>query len=130
MPSQLNDQARRLLDGKSFATLATLEADGSPQQTVVWVARDGDNVLISTVEGRRKHQNLARDPRASLMINPPEEPYTYIEIRGKVSMTTEGGRELIDKLAQKYMGKDYDMDTPDAVRVVIRLSPEKVIDRG
>jgi PPOX class probable F420-dependent enzyme len=124
MPSQLSDQARRLLDGKSFATLATLEADGSPQQTVVWVARDGDDVLISTVEGRRKHQNLARDPRASVMINPPESPYTYVEIRGKVTMTTEGGRELINKLAQKYIGKDYDMDTPDAVRVVIRINPE------
>jgi PPOX class probable F420-dependent enzyme len=130
MPSQLNDQARRLLDGKSFATLATLEADGSPQQTVVWVARDGDDVLISTIEGRRKHQNLARDPRASVMINPPENPYTYVEIRGKVTMTTEGGRELINKLAQKYIGKDYDMDTSDAVRVVIRITPEKVIDRG
>ncbi|MBV9026480.1 MAG: PPOX class F420-dependent oxidoreductase [Streptomycetaceae bacterium] len=130
MPSQLTDHARRLLDDKSFVTLATLEADGSPQQTVVWAARDGDNVLISTIEGRRKHQNLARDPRASVMINPPDKPYTYVEIRGKASMTTEGGRELINKLAHKYIGKDYDMDTPDAVRVVIRISPEKVIDRG
>lgn len=130
MPVQLSDQARRLLDGKSFVTLATLETDGSPHQTVVWAARDGEDVLISTVEGRRKHQNLARDPRASVMINPPDNPYTYVEIRGKASMTTEGGRELINKLANKYMGKDYDMDTPDTVRVVVRISPDKVIDRG
>jgi PPOX class probable F420-dependent enzyme len=130
MPSQLTDNARRLLDGKSFVTLATLETDGSPQQTVVWAARDGDDVLISTVEGRRKHQNLARDPRASVMINPPDSPYTYVEIRGKASMTTEGGRELINQLANKYIGKNYDMDTPDMVRVIVRISPEKVFDRG
>ncbi|MCQ4084009.1 PPOX class F420-dependent oxidoreductase [Streptomyces sp. RB6PN25] len=130
MPAQLTDHARRLLDAKSFVTLATLEADGSPQQTVVWAARDGDDVLISTVEGRRKHQNLARDPRASVMINPPDNPYTYVEIRGRASMTTEGGRELINALSHKYMGKDYDMDTPDTVRVVVRISPEKVVDRG
>jgi PPOX class probable F420-dependent enzyme len=130
MPSQLTDNARRLLDGKSFVTLATLEPDGGPQQTVVWAARDGDDVLVSTVEGRRKHQNLARDSRASVLINPPDRPYTYVEIRGKASMTTEGGRELINQLANKYLGKDYGMDTPDMVRVVIRISPEKVFDRG
>jgi hypothetical protein len=64
------------------------------------------------------------------MINPPDNPYTYVEIRGKASMTTEGGKELINKLAHKYIGKDYDMDTPDSVRVIIRISPEKVTDRG
>ena len=73
--------------------------------------------MFQTVEGRRKHGNLLRDPRVSVFINPPEEPYTYMEVRGTATLTTEGGRELIDELANKYLGQDYPFDGPDAVRV-------------
>jgi PPOX class probable F420-dependent enzyme len=59
----LNDEIRRLLDGRHFAVLATINPDGGPQTSTMWVARDGDDVLFSTVAGRRKHRNLERDPR-------------------------------------------------------------------
>ena len=128
----LNDKAKALLDKpKQFATISTIEPDGRPQSSVVWYVRDGDDVLVSTVADRRKHKNMVRDPRVTLLVYDAENPYTYVEIRGRVEMTTEGGRELIDDLARAYMGADrYTMDDgTDNVRVVCRIVPEKVISR-
>ncbi|MFF2541503.1 PPOX class F420-dependent oxidoreductase [Kitasatospora sp. NPDC058063] len=128
MTAQLSDRAKALLDDKSFAVVSTIQPDGSPQSSVVWVKRDGDDILFSTVQGRRKHLNLERDPRVSILVNPSEDPYEYLEARGEVSLTTEGGRELIDELAAKYRGVDkYTWDGPDDVRVVVRLAPRKVL---
>ncbi|MEU9130282.1 PPOX class F420-dependent oxidoreductase [Kitasatospora sp. NPDC048540] len=127
MGAALPDRAKELLDGKSFAVVSTIQPDGSPQSSVVWVKRDGDEVLFSTVQGRRKHLNLVRDPRITLVLNPPDHPYTYAELRGEVEMTTEGGRELIDELSRKYRGEDYGFDGPEDVRVVVRLAPRKVV---
>ena len=128
----LNDKAKALLDKpKQFATISTIEPDGRPQSSVVWYVRDGDDVLVSTVAARRKNKNMVRDPRMTLLVYDAENPYTYVEIRGRVEMTTEGGRELIDDLARAYMGADrYTMDDgTDNVRVVCRIVPEKVISR-
>ncbi|GAA2745035.1 PPOX class F420-dependent oxidoreductase [Kitasatospora cinereorecta] len=128
MTQQLSDRAKELLDGKSFAVVATIQPDGSPQASVVWVKRDGEDILFSTLEGRRKHLNMVRDPRISFVINPPDHPYHYVEVRGEVTMTREGGRELIDELSRKYRhGKDYDADGPGDVRVVCRLTPRKIV---
>ena len=128
----LNDKAKALLDKpKQFATISTIEPDGRPQSSVVWYVRDGDDVLVSTVADRRKHKNMVRDPRVTLLVYDAENPYTYVEIRGRVEMTTEGGRALIDDLARAYMGADrYTMDDgTDNVRVVCRIVPEKVVSR-
>ena len=98
---------------------------------MVWVERDGDDLLISTIEGRRKHANLVRDPRATLLVYPAAEPEAYVEVRGTVSMTHDGARELIDRLAQAYDGVDRFTadDGTDRVRVVVRLTPERVVLR-
>ncbi|MEU6235298.1 PPOX class F420-dependent oxidoreductase [Kitasatospora sp. NPDC047058] len=128
MADHLSDRAKALIDGKSFAVVSTIQPDGSPQSSVVWVKRDGEDVLFSTVEGRRKHLNLVKDPRISLVVNPPESPYEYAEVRGLVTMTREGGRELIDELAHKYRGEEvYRFDGPEDVRVVVRITPRKVV---
>ncbi|MEV7354245.1 PPOX class F420-dependent oxidoreductase [Kitasatospora sp. NPDC059811] len=127
MGVELSGPAKELLDRKSFAVVSTIQPDGSPQSSVVWVTRDGDDILFSTVQGRRKHLNLVRDPRISLVVNPPENPYEYVEVRGSATMTTEGGRELINELSRKYRGEEYGFDGPDDVRVVVRLSPRKVV---
>ncbi|WP_030393728.1 PPOX class F420-dependent oxidoreductase [Kitasatospora purpeofusca] len=128
MAANLSDQAKALIDDKSFAVITTLQPDGSPQSSVVWVKRDGEDILFSTVEGRRKHLNLLKDPRVSLLVNPPDNPYTYLEVRGEVSLTREGGRELIDELSLKYRGEaTYGFDGPEDVRVVVRLTPRKVV---
>ena len=126
------DKARQILDNPEFAVVSTIEPDGQPQSSVVWFERDGDDLLMSTVKGRRKHANLVRDPRATVLVYPKDNPYSYVELRGTVTMTDEGGRELIDRLCHAYTGGErytYD-DGTDNVRVVVRLTPEKVVALG
>ncbi|MGK5548102.1 PPOX class F420-dependent oxidoreductase [Streptomyces sp. URMC 127] len=132
MTAALSDDLKKLLDDAPvFATVATVQPDGSPQLTVTWLTHDGDDLLISTTVGRRKEKNLRRDPRITVMINPPNAPYTYAEVRGTATLTTEGGQELINALSRKYTGKDYADFNPaakdDAERVVVRVTPRKVV---
>ena len=130
--TRIPEIAQAWIDGNAFATIATVLPNGYPQQSVVWVERDGDDLLVSTVKGRRKHLNMERDPKVSVLVYPKDNPYSYVEIRGTVSMTEEGGRELIDRLAQRYMGAErYTMDDgTDNVRVVVRIRPDKVVFRA
>ncbi|WP_058045738.1 PPOX class F420-dependent oxidoreductase [Streptomyces roseifaciens] len=132
MAAMLSDDLKKLLDDSPvFATVATIQPDGSPQLTVTWLTRDGDDLLISTTVGRRKETNMRRDPRVTVMINPHNAPYTYAEVRGTASLTTEGGQKLINELSRKYTGKDYADFNPaakdDAERVVVRVTPRKVV---
>ncbi|MFE9170597.1 PPOX class F420-dependent oxidoreductase [Streptomyces kebangsaanensis] len=133
MPAALSDRIKSLLDGPVFVVVGTLQPDGSPQLSPVWVKRDGDDVLISTTVDRRKKLNLDRDPRVSVVVVDPESPYEYAEIRGTAELTTEGARELIDELSLKYTGKKYAEFNPssaqDADRVVVRIRPGKVAGR-
>ena len=122
----LNDATLRLLDGKNYAVVATVNPDGSPQTSVIWVGRDGGDVLFSTVEGRVKHRNMVRDPRVSISVIDWVDPENYIELRGRVSMTPDVGRRLDTQLSWKYDGKDPGEDRPGAVRVVVRLVVDKV----
>ena len=122
----LNDEIRRLLDGPNFAVLATLNPDGGPQTSAMWLGRDGDDVLFSTVAGRRKHKNLLRDPRASVVVIDAEDPYNYVELRGRVtSMDEDIGRRFDTGLSWKYDGKDPDPDRPGAVRLILRMTVER-----
>ena len=117
------------LDGSEFATIATNLPNGWPHLSVVWIERDGDEILVSTVRGRRKHLNIEADPKVSLLVYPKDNPYSYVEIRGTASMTETGGRELIDRLARRYTGAEryaFD-DGTDNVRVVVRIRPEKIV---
>ncbi len=130
MSAALPDQAKDWIDAKNFAVLATVSAAGEPQQVVMWVTRDGDDVLISTVEGRIAHRNLSGNPRASVVVYPRDNPYSYVEVRGTATMTSEGGDDLISALSQKYQGvTPYPRIGPDEPRVVIRITPEKVVLR-
>ncbi|MYV38833.1 TIGR03618 family F420-dependent PPOX class oxidoreductase [Streptomyces sp. SID1328] len=131
MSAALSDRLKSLLDTPVFIVLGTLQPDGSPQMSPVWVKRDGDDVLISTTVGRRKEKNLRRDPRVTVVVMDPENPYEYAEIRGTAELTTEGGQALIDELSLKYTGKKYAEFNPasanDAERVVVRITPRKVV---
>ena len=127
MTVPLSDHAKSLADARTFATLGTLNPDGGPQLSILWVTRDGDDLLLSTVVGRQKERNLRRDPRVSVLLVNPEDPYDYAEIRGRVSLTEAGGRELIDALSAKYRGRPYDVEPSGTVRVVIRVTAERVV---
>jgi PPOX class probable F420-dependent enzyme len=120
------------MEKPAFAQLATVNADGSPQVTPVWVDYDGTNVIINTAQGRMKARNLERNPRVALAISDPQNPYRYLGIQGRVvEMTEEGGDAHIDKMAKKYMGKDvYPGRTPGERRVIVRIAPEKVHTMG
>lgn len=127
MAIPLSDATLRLLDGKNYAILATVNRDGSPQTSVVWVSRDdGDDLLFSTVEGRVKHRNMLRDPRVSVTVIDSADPENYVELRGRISMTPDVGRQLDTRLSWKYDGRDPGEDRPGAVRVVVRMTVEKV----
>ncbi len=115
----------RLLDGRNYAVLATVNADGSPQTSAMWVGRDGDDLLFSTVEGRVKHRNMLRDPRVSVTVIDAADPENYVELRGLVSMTHDIGRQVDTWLSWKYDGKDPGTDKPGAVRVVVRMTVHK-----
>ena len=122
----LSETARKIFDDHNYVVLATINPDGSPQTSVLWAKRDDDDILLSTVRGRKKARNLERDPRVSLTAYDRENPYSYVEIRGSVSLTDEGGRELIEELSQAYRGESYPEEPEDTVRVVVRLTPDRI----
>lgn len=131
MTVELNDTVRTLLDAPHPAVLATINPDGSPQSSVVWVTRDGGDVLISTEQGRRKERNISRDGRVGLTVFDLANPFLYVEIRGTATVTEDAGRAIAVRIAEEYAGpgagKDYADAPPENVRVVVRITPDKVL---
>jgi PPOX class probable F420-dependent enzyme len=121
-----------LFKKKAFANLGTIMNDGSPQVTPVWVDYDGKYVRFNSALGRVKDKNVRRDPRVSLSILDPENPYRYLAIRGRVvEITQKGADEHINSLAQKYLGvQEYPYRQPGEVRVTYKIEPEKVSSMG
>ena len=113
---------------RAFAQLATVNADGSPQVTPVWVDYDGTHVIVNTARGRVKAKNLERNPRVAMAIADPENPYRYLGVQGRVvEMIGQGADAHIDKMAMKYLGKDkYPYRTAGEKRVIVKIKPEKV----
>ncbi len=125
MAFTFSEATLRLLDGPNYAVLATINPDGSPQTSAMWVGRDGPDLLFSTVEGRLKHRNMLRDPRVSVTVLDSADPDNYVELRGRVSITPDVGRKVDTALSWKYDGKDPGEDPPGAVRVVVRMTVQK-----
>ncbi len=123
---------RDLLAKKAFAHLATVGADGAPQVTPVWVDDDGTHVRFNTARGRVKERNLRRNPRVALSIIDPDNPYRYLQVRGRaVEMTETGADEHIDALSQKYLGQDtYPFRRAGEVRVTVKILPESIQAMG
>src|ERR1700684_1612299 len=117
-----------LFTKKAFAHLATLMPSGEPQVTPVWIDYDGERVVFNTAAGRQKDKNLQRDGRVSMSIADPDNPYRYLEVRGRVSeRITSGADAHIDKMAKKYLDKDkYPFRQPGEVRVIFKVTPEHV----
>jgi PPOX class probable F420-dependent enzyme len=126
MGEKLTDDVRGLFQAPVFVVLSTINPDGQPQSSVVWTKVDGDQVVISTIRGRRKCRNMERDPRVTLIAYDPADPYTYVELRGTVTLDEKGGDALIDELSQAYQGKPFN-HRPAEVRVVVRFTANKII---
>ncbi|HWC78186.1 MAG TPA: PPOX class F420-dependent oxidoreductase [Blastocatellia bacterium] len=125
MAGVIPDQYVDLFQKKSFANLATVNDDGTPQVTPVWVDYDGTHVLVNSARGRKKVRNMEKNPAVALSILDPDNPYRYLEVRGRVAEITEqGADEHIDKMAKKYLGKDkYPFKQPGEVRVLYKIEP-------
>ncbi|HLX37993.1 MAG TPA: PPOX class F420-dependent oxidoreductase [Candidatus Binataceae bacterium] len=116
---------------KAFASVATVLKDGSPQVTPVWFDTAGDYIRINTASGRVKSRTLLPGRKVALAIMDPANPYRYIQVRGTVTKVTKDGADAhIDKLAQKYMGRDYPFRQPGEDRIIIEIAPESVQTMG
>ena len=121
-----------LFKKRAFASLATVMPDGRPQVTPVWCDWDGEHVLFNSAKGRQKDRNVRRDPRVSLALMDPENPYRYLEIRGTVvEITEDGAADHIDKMAKKYLDVDkYPSAQAGEVRVIYKIKPEHTTVMG
>ena len=122
----LDEVTRKLLDGRNFASVATLNPDGGPQASVVWILRDGDTVLFLAIATRRKVLNLTRDPRITLTVFDTANPYQSAEIRGTAEVSGDPRKRLPRELSQKYLGEDPPPEPEELRRVIVRIIPERV----
>ncbi len=123
---KLSQDTINLLKGKNFASLATVNKDGSPQVSIVWIDYEDEVILINTAKGRVKTNNMQRDPRVSISITDSENPYYQVTIKGRVIEITEDGAVYhINSLAKKYLNEDRFPVVDNEVRVKIKIKPEK-----
>ena len=132
MPETIPEKYLDLFQKRAFASLATVMPDGRPQVTPVWCDYDGRHVLVNSAKGRMKDRNMRREPRVSLALIDPDNPYRYLEIRGRVAEITESGADAhIDKLSKKYTNQDkYGRRQPGEVRVIYKIVPEHAQGMG
>ena len=126
--ARLTDKVRLLFDDKNFAVLSTLEPDGKPHSTVVWVKRDGDDLLFALPASRRKTANLSRDPRATVVIFDAARPYETVQVQGIASLEDDPAGVLVEELSHKYLGRPYPgFAGPNPTWVTARIKADKVI---
>jgi PPOX class probable F420-dependent enzyme len=132
MSVRIEGRAEELLRAKNFCNVATLRADGSVHGVPVWVDVEDGRPVLNTAEGRAWLVNLERDPRVTLIVPNLENPYEYLEVRGRIAeRTRDGADEHIDALANKYLGADeYPYRQPGEQRVIVRVEPEHVRVNG
>lgn len=114
----LSSAARDLLESNALAHLVTLNTDGSPQISCVWVGLDGDEIVCASLARRVKVRNVERDPRVSLSMQSPTRNDRnldeYLVVHGTARVTEGGGPELLQRLAHVYLGPDAVFPGPDA----------------
>ncbi|HEX3964258.1 MAG TPA: PPOX class F420-dependent oxidoreductase [Trebonia sp.] len=124
MTVEFNAGMRELLDARNFATVATLNSDGGPQTSVVWILRDGNTVLFSSTTTRQKTRNLARDPRVSVTVFDAGNPYSSLEIRGTAELTDDHDKALPRRLSRRYLDEDPPAEPDSIRRVIVRVIPQ------
>lgn len=122
----IDDEIKRLAQGKNYGTLTTLLPSGQPMTHVMWVDADDDYVLINTETHRQKYKNVTGDPRVAVAIIDHENPYHYAEVRGRVvgEVTGLAARTHIDELSEKYIGGPYGMPITSE-RVILQIAPDR-----
>ena len=132
MGASFPENYRDLFQKKAFGAFTTLMPDGSPQTTPVWVDHRDGEIWINSAVGRQKDRNVRRDPRVAVTVMDPDNPYRYVEVRGRVREITEQGADAhIDEMARKYLGQDkYPFREPGERRVLYKISIEKTHTMG
>jgi PPOX class probable F420-dependent enzyme len=132
VPDKLPMDLVTLMRGASPCFISTTMPDGSPQLTQTWVDTDGSHVLINTVEGFQKVKNIRRDPRVAVAVSDPSNPSHYYSVRGQVlDITSDGAREHIEALAQRYLGTPYPWyGGRDQTRLILTIEPHKIHAMG
>lgn len=125
----LTDLARELLAGPNFATIATLAADGTPHQTVVWAGERDGKVVFSTVRGRVKERHLLADPRISVLVLDAQDPYRFVTLVGTATLEDAGAVELIEEMSRKYTGEEW-VERATGARVNVVVDVARVIEYG
>jgi PPOX class probable F420-dependent enzyme len=127
----LDDKIRAFLTERRFAVMATINPDGTPQQTVMWYDLDGDTILMNTKRGRIKDLNLVRDPRLSLCF---EDGYKYVTLTGTATLIEDQvvAQADIRRLAIRYHGPAKGEEQAERLfskqqRITIRLHVERVV---
>ena len=131
MAKSIPENFRDLLNKKALADVATIMPDGSPQVTPVWFDYDGQHIRINSAKGRQKDRNLRARPAVALAVVDPDNPYRYMQLRGKVIEITEKGADAhIDALSNSYLGKDYPNRKAGEVRVTYVIELASVSTMG
>ena len=126
MPIALPQPVRTLLNDKAYGHVVTLTAKGQPRVTMVWMDVDGNEVLFNTAEGRKKVEDLRRDPRVIVSVQDRNNPQSYAVFHGKArTITEEGARAHIDKLAKRFLGVEYP-GPPTETRLIVRISVDRI----
>ena len=127
----LTASERSFLEGPFVGVVTDLRPDGSPHSTIVWVDVDDDGVSFNTAWPRAKPRYIEADPRVSLTVVDPGDPYRWVALSGTAALVDEGANEQIDRLAKKYVGRDsYPWHQPEERRVTVRISPTRIESRG
>jgi PPOX class probable F420-dependent enzyme len=126
MAAAFPDKYLDLFHKKSFGSFTTLMPDGQPQTTPVWVDYQNGQLWVNSALGRQKDRNVRRDPRIAIAIIDADNPYRYVEVRGRVTdITEQGADEHIDRMAKKYLGQDkYPFRQPGEKRVIYKIAIE------
>jgi PPOX class probable F420-dependent enzyme len=128
--AQIPESHAEILHKRSFAHVATVDIDGTPQVTPVWVDYDGEYVIINSAKGRKKDRNLRARSSVAVSILDPDDPYRYLGIQGEVvEITEEGAAEHINQLSHKYRDRDYDLPAGQT-RVIYKIRPTRVWTMG
>jgi PPOX class probable F420-dependent enzyme len=127
--TMLTEEQKELFEQSNIGHLATINEDGTPQVTSVWVDVEGDQILVNTAEGRNKVRNIRRDPRVSVEVVDQQDPYKTVSVQGRVvEMRKQGADQHIDSMAKKYLGQDkYPFRQPGEERIILKIEPEKVL---
>ncbi|MFY1705596.1 PPOX class F420-dependent oxidoreductase [Micromonospora sp. WMMA1923] len=127
----LTDEDLALLAEPQLAHVATIEPDGSPHVTPVWVDTDGETIVFNTAKGRQKYNNILRNPVVAVSVVDKADDYRTLWVKGNAEFVTEGADAHIDKLAKKYLGQEtYPFRQPNEERIIVRITPTQKLGRG